>query len=59
MDEVRLELGARDDQWLGGQVQVRDLLALRHTERTTRLEHGVFDGQRHRGGVTFDVLPAE
>ncbi|MBD3176618.1 MAG: hypothetical protein GF320_15665 [Armatimonadia bacterium] len=59
MDEVRLELGPRDDQWLGGQVQVRDLLALRHTERTTRLEHGVFEGQRHAGGVTFDVLPAE
>jgi len=37
-------------------IAVRDLLATRQRERTLRLKKGEFEGQRHQGGVTFDVL---
>ena len=39
-----------------GRVELRDVLAVRHTEQTTKLKKGVFAGERHRGGITFDVM---
>jgi hypothetical protein len=60
MDEIALEIGpARGGEWLQGEVEFSDLVATRHTEMTTRLEHGVFAGERHRGGVTFDVFEVD
>lgn len=53
MDDVRLEVSS--DQ--GAEVEFSDLLATRQREMTTRLEHGILAGERHRGGVTFDVFP--
>jgi hypothetical protein len=38
---------------------MRDLVATRQSERTTKLKKGIFAGERHQGGVTFDVLPGE
>ena len=40
-------------------VELRDVLGVRHAEQTTRLKKGVFAGQRHRGGVTFDVMDSQ
>jgi len=59
-DDLRLELGSGDaggDSWLKDRAQLKDLTAVRHTEKTTKLKKGVFAGERHEGGVTFDVLP--
>lgn len=36
---------------------VQDVLATRQEEQTPRLSRGILAGRRHRGGVTFDVLP--
>jgi hypothetical protein len=36
--------------------ELRDLRAVRHMEQTAKLKKGVFAGERHRGGVTFDVM---
>lgn len=57
-DDLRIEMGSgADDTWLGERVQLRDLSVLRHTEKTTKLKKGIFAGERHEGGVTFDILP--
>lgn len=45
----RLQAGKRE-------VQLNGLRALLHRERTVRLKQNILEGQRHRGGVTFDVL---
>lgn len=59
-DDVALELGPgepRRGTWGQGRAALRDFRATLHSERTTRLKKGVFSGERHEGGVTFDVLP--
>jgi hypothetical protein len=61
-DDLRLELGSGDaagDSWLKDRAQLKDLTVVRHTEKTTKLKKGVLAGERHEGGVTFDVLPEE
>jgi len=37
-------------------MEVADLTACLHLERTTKLTEGIFEGVRHKGGVTFDVI---
>ncbi len=49
-DDLTLELASR------GTTSLRELVAVRHSEQTTKLKKGEFAGRRHRGGVTFDVL---
>jgi hypothetical protein len=59
-DELALELGSglvEQGTWGQQRVLLRDLVAVRHTEKTTKLKKGILAGQRHAGGVTFDVLP--
>ena len=41
---------------LPGEVQISQTLALRETERVARMQSGVLQGERHKGGVVFDVL---
>jgi hypothetical protein len=58
-DDLRIELGSGDpgaDTWLQQRVELTDLAVVRHTERTTKLKKGVFAGERHEGGVTFDII---
>ena len=58
-DDLRIELGSGDpgaDTWLQQRVELTDLAVVRHTERTTKLNRGVFARARHEGGATFDVL---
>ncbi len=58
-DDLRVELGSGDinaGTWLGEEVSLEDLVVVRHTERTTKLKRGVFAGERHEGGVTFDLI---
>jgi hypothetical protein len=58
-DEVSLELGAGNpggEAWPSGTVEVRDLVVTHEQEMTAKLKKGVFAGQRHEGGVTFDLL---
>jgi len=49
-DDLRVELASE------GMTELRDLRAVRHMEQTAKLKKGVFAGERHRGGVTFDVM---
>jgi hypothetical protein len=53
VEGIRIEIvpqGARS------RTTVEGLRAMRHTEQTPKLTKGIFTGQRHRGGVTFDIL---
>jgi len=52
-DDLQLALSST------GEVELRDFLAVRHIEKTTKLKRGILEGQRHSGGVTFDVLPRD
>lgn len=60
-DELRVELNSGvpgDASWGMDTVRCKRLVATRQIERTTKLKKGVFAGERHRGGVTFDVMGA-
>lgn len=57
--DVRVELGSgnpKQGTWAEHGVQIEDVVAVLHTERTLKLKRGVFAGERHRGGMPFDVL---
>lgn len=58
-DDLRVEMGSGDPEagtWCGQRVGLRDFVATRQSERTTKLKKGIFSGERHEGGVTFDVI---
>jgi hypothetical protein len=58
-DDLRIEVGSGDPEggtWRKKRIELRDLLVVRHTEKTTKLKKGMFAGERHEGGVRFDVL---
>ncbi len=58
-DDLTVEMGAGDPEqgsWGAQRSEVRNLLVTRQTERAARIKKGIFAGERHRGGVTFDVL---
>ena len=42
----------------GSRLEVADARATLQSDCLPRLSRGVFSGRRHRGGVTFDVVPA-
>ena len=61
-DDLTLELGSglvEEGTWGKERVQLRDVAAVRHTEKTLKLKKGILAGERHAGGVRFDVLPEE
>ena len=37
-------------------ISIKNLNIYLHTEKTAKIKKGVFEGKRHHGGVTFDVL---
>ena len=58
-DDLRVALGSGDADagtWCREEVSLRDVVAVLHRERAVKLKRGVFAGERHRGGVTFDLL---
>ncbi|MCC7495177.1 MAG: hypothetical protein IT204_22705 [Fimbriimonadaceae bacterium] len=44
---------------LAGPATLTDLTVVHHREQTTKLKRGILAGTRHRGGVSFDVIPEE
>jgi hypothetical protein len=60
LDDLALELGSGDGRhgtWRQGHIALQNLSVVRHSEKTAKLKKGVLAGERHTGGVRFDVLP--
>jgi hypothetical protein len=52
LDEVSLEISA-----ISGESKIEELKVIRHPDQAINLTHGIMEGRRHQGGVTFALLP--
>jgi len=48
------EFGKRN--WKEQNILIKNLNIVLHTEKTAKIKKGVFEGKRHQGGITFDLL---
>jgi len=48
------EAGKRN--WKGQNILIKNLSIILHSEKTAKIKKGIFEGKRHQGGITFDVL---
>lgn len=53
-DPITMGLSAQTSP---GDIEIADFHAIRHTAKIAKPTKGVFYGERHRGGVMFDVIP--
>ena len=52
MNDVSIALVSRK-----GTVRVENMTVYRHQDMALNLTSDIWEGRRHKGGVTFDVIP--